>query len=277
MNFRKVGVTNVKSKLGFMVFSLLLLVSTGAALAQETAEPPIVTDRPGLLFSSVTVGRGVFQTELGLPQVTLIEDGESEFRTTSLVALFRLGLTADLELRLGGPAYTEARFEFGPFHETENGYGDLEVGLKWHLLDNEGSRPSFALIPSVILPTGEDGFSAEDPVYQLNAMSEWTLANGWGIGALAGLLNGPSGDDDRFNQETFGLAAGRSLPSPAWSAYGEVAYVVTDLDGASDSSFAGAGIKYLAGNNVQLDLSFDRGMTDDSPDWLFGFGLAARF
>lgn len=267
----------MKNKLGLTALSVVLLVSAGAALAQETAPSPIVTDRPGFLFSSLTVGRGTFQAELGLPQVTLIEDGDAEFRTTSLVALLRFGVTDDLELRLGGPAYTEARFEFGPFHETESGYGDLEVGLKWHLLDNEGSRPSFALIPSVILPTGEDGFSAEDPVYQLNAMSEWTLTNGWGIGALVGVLNGPSGDDDRFYQETFGLAAGRSLPSPAWSAYGEVVFVTTDLDGASDSSFAGAGIKYLAGNNVQLDLSFDRGLTSDSPDWLFGLGLSARF
>ncbi len=255
---------------------ILLLSAAGAAFAQESS--PIVTDRPGFLFSSLTVGDGVFQTELGLPSVTLIEsDDDSELRATSLVALFRYGIGDSFELRLGGPLYTETRVELGPFEDTNSGYGDLEVGAKWHLLDNEGGLPSFALIPSVILPTGEEGFSAEDPIYQLNAMAEWTLANGWGIGALGGVLNGPSGDDDRYFQETFALAAGRSLPSPSWSAYGEAVYVTTDLEGAADSSFAGAGIKYLLSNDVQLDLSFDRGLTDNSPDWLFGFGLAARF
>jgi Putative MetA-pathway of phenol degradation len=258
------------------VLSTSFLLATGPVLAQGTSETPIATDRPGFLFSSLTVGRGTFQTELGLPAVTLIQDGDSEFRSTSLVVLLRFGVADNLELRLGAPVYTEARVEFGPFDETESGYGDLEAGVKWHVLDNEGGRPSFALIPSVILPTGEEGFSAEDPVYQLNAVSEWTLADGWGLAGLAGYLNGPAGDD-RFNQEVFALSLGRSLPSPAWSAYGEAAYVVTDLDGASDSSFLGGGIKYLVSNDAQLDLNFDRGLTDDSPDWLFGLGLSARF
>lgn len=259
-----------------IALATLLAVPAGAfAQAEET---PIVTDRPGLLFSSLTVGGGVFQLEFGLPAVTLIDGtGDTELRSTSAVGLARFGIGDNFELRLGAPVYTETRVQVGDdFEDTDSGYGDLEVGAKWHLLDNQGGRPSFALIPSVILPTGEDGFTADDPVYQLNAMAEWTLASGWGIGALGGYLNGPSGGD-RYNQETFGLAAGRSLPSPAWSAYGEVVYVVTDLDGASDSAFAGAGLKYLVSNDLQLDVNFDRGLSDDAPDWLFGLGLAARF
>lgn len=250
-----------------IIFAILLGLPAGGALAQE--ESPIATDRPGFLFSSLTIGRGVFQAELGLPSVTLIESGDSNSETTSFIALLRYGAVDDFELRLGAPVYTGS--------ETGSGYGDLEVGAKWHLLDNDGGRPSFALIPSVILPTGEDGFTADGPVYQVIAALEWALADGWGLAALAGALNGPAGDDDRYMQETFALSLGHSLPSPAWSAYGEVAYIITDLDGASDSSFAGAGIKYLVSNDVQLDLSFDRGLTDDSPDWLFGLGLAARF
>ena len=249
---------------------LTLIVLMMAAL------PPIATDRPGFNFSSLTVGPGVFQTELGLPSVTLIEDGESDLRATSAVALFRYGIGDNFELRLGGPLYTEIRAEFGPFSNTESGYGDLESGAKWHLLDNQGGRPSFALIPSVILPTGEEGFSVEDPAYQLVAVAEWTLADGWGLAAEAILLNGPSGAD-RYNQETFAALLGRSLPSPKWSAYGEVAYVKTDLGDGSDAAFLGAGIKYLATNDFQLDLSFDRGLNDDAADWLFGFGLAVRF
>ncbi len=128
----------------------------------------------------------------------------------------------------------------------------------------------------MIVPTGDKGFTADDPIYQLNAMAEWNLASGWGIGALAGYLNGPSGGG-RYGQETFAVSLGRSLPSPKWSAYGEAVYVNTNLVGASDSSFLGGGIKYLVSNDVQLDLSFDRGLTSDSPDWLLGLGISARF
>ena len=129
---------------------------------------------------------------------------------------------------------------------TDSGYGDLEVGAKWHLFDNQGARPSFALIPSVILPTGaEEVFTAVDPVYQLNTMSEWSWRTA-GARGRAGRLS------ERSVRETAAtargrspLSLGRSLPSPAWSAYGEAAYVTTNLDGAERLSFLGAGVKYL--------------------------------
>lgn len=239
---------------------VFLLLGATAARAQS----PIATDRPGILFSAPTVGRGVFQYEIGLPAVTVTDGRES----TSLVGLVRYGVGDRLELRLGAPVYTRTR--------EESGFGDLEVGAKWHLLDNQGARPAFALIPSVILPTGEAGFSAEDPVYQLNTMSEWALTGGWGLSVLAGYLNGPSGGD-RYGQETFAALVSRTLPPGRWNVYGEAAYVLTGLDGADDGAFLGAGAKYLVSNDLQIDFSFDRGLTDGAPDWLFGLGLSGRF
>jgi hypothetical protein len=245
----------------------LLITSAGAAFGQTAAPAPspIVTDRPGFLFSSLTVGRGVFQTEWGIPAVTVNNGGGVDTRFTSLFGLVRYGVTQNFELRLDAPVYNESRVRVGGLTSTDRGFGDLEIGAKWHLLDNHGAQPSFALIPSVIVPTGDKGFTADHPIYQLNAMAEWNLASGWGIGALAGYLNGPSGGD-RYGQETLAVSLGRSLPSPKWSAYGEAVYVLTSLDGASDSSFLGGGIKYLVSNDFQLDLSFDRGLTTDSPD-----------
>jgi hypothetical protein len=259
---------------------ILSLLPAGAALGQSAA--PLVTDRPGLLFSSLTVGRGVVMTEWGIPAVTVNAAAGVDARLTSLFGLVRYGVTDSIELRLDSPLYNQSRVSVGGRTATDHGVGDLEVGAKWHLLDNHGAQPSFALIPSVIVPTGGSGFTADHPIYQLNAMAEWNLASGWGIGALAGYLNGSSGGD-RYGQGTFGVSLGRSLPSPAsaaaqkWSAYGEAVYVSTNLSGASDSSFLGGGVKYLASNDVQLDLSFDRGLTADSPDWLFGLGIAVRF
>lgn len=253
--------------------STFFLLPAGA-FAQESS--PIVTDRPGFLFSSLTVDRDVLQTEWGIPAVTLDSSGGVDTRFTSLFGLVRYGVARNFELRLDSPIYNESRVSVDGHAATDRGYGDLEVGAKWHLLDNQGARPSLALIPSVILPTGQKGFTADDPVYQLNAMAEWNLPKGWGAAALAGYLNGPSGDG-RYGQETFAVSLGRSLSSPKWSAYGEAVYVATNLAGASDSSFLGGGIKYLVSNDWQLDLSFDRGLTAGSPDWLLGFGIAARF
>jgi hypothetical protein len=252
----------------------LWLLPAGAALGQSAA--PLVTDRPGFLFSSLTVGRGVVQTEWGIPAVTVNDAGGVDARLASLFGLVRYGVTENFELRLDSPVYNQSRVTVGGRTATDHGVGDLEVGAKWHLLDNHGAQPSLALIPSVIVPTGASGFTTGHPVYQLNSMAEWNLASGWGIGTLAGYLSSSSGGD-RYGQGTFGVSLGRSLPSVKWSAYGEAVYVATNLSGAGDSSFLGGGVKYLVSNDVQLDLSFDRGLTADSPGWLFGLGIAVRF
>jgi len=258
----------------WVVLSLLLAVPGGRALAQDSDS--ISTDRPGLLFGSTTVGKGVFVTEWGIPAVTQINDSGFDVRLTSLVGLLRYGVTDNFELRLGSPIYNQIRVSFGGFSASERGFGDAEVGAKWHLFDNAGARPSFALIPSVIIPVGEKGFSSERPIYQLNAMAEWNSASGWTLGVLAGYLNGPE-DDGRYGQETFGVSLGHGLSSPNWSAFGEAAYVATNQSGAGDPAFAGAGIKYTPTKNLQLDLAFDRGLNDDSPDWLYGFGVSFRW
>lgn len=252
------------------------MAASGARAQAPASSDPINTDRPGILLSIPTVKPHVLQVELGIPSVTIANGGGSDFRSTSLVALLRYGLTDRFELRLGSPVYSETRVTSGGSRFTDHGFGDVEVGAKWRPVDNAGARPSIALIPSVIVPVGEKGFSSERPVYQLNTMAEWALTKDWSFDALAGYLNGPD-DRGRYSQETFAVLLGRSLPSPKWSAYGEAAYILTNLAGASDSSFLGGGIKYLVSNDLQLDLSFDRGLTADSPDWLFGLGLSIRF
>ena len=87
---------------------LLLLCRLGRPRRRKS---PIATDRPGFLFSSLTVGRGVVQAELGLPSVTLDESDDVEVRSTSLVGLLRFGVSDDFELRLGAPIYNEVRVE----------------------------------------------------------------------------------------------------------------------------------------------------------------------
>ncbi|MGH9379568.1 MAG: hypothetical protein ACRD2Z_02985, partial [Thermoanaerobaculia bacterium] len=43
----------------------------------------------------------------------------------------RWGLTQSLEPRLGAPLWTRVDVEAGPFDFDDEGYGDLEFGVKW--------------------------------------------------------------------------------------------------------------------------------------------------
>ncbi len=274
-----------------LALALLSLVSNLAlaapAAGQETLpssiQPaPIATDRPGFLFSSLTVGRGVFQVELGLPAVTWTDVGisDGDLQVYGLPLSLRYGVSDTLELRLGSPAlFSHTRLDSSGETLSDDGFGDLEVGLKWHLLDADGATPSFALIPSAVLPVGEEGFSVEEPAYLLNAMAEWTLADGWGLAGLAGVRFGDTGDTGgrTFREWTVAAGLGHDLPVPGWSAYGEAAVVVNDLGDGFEAPFVGAGFKRLIGDDFQLDLSVDRGFSEETPDWLFGFGLSGRF
>ena len=253
------------------------IVTVGAAAARAQEASPIVTDRPGLLFSSYAVGAGAVQLEIGLPQWSLVDDGDSDLRSTSAPFVLRFGLSPDWELRLGGPLYTRTEVDSPAGDATDGGFGDLELGAKWHVADGAGARPSFCLIPSIVLPVGEEGFSAEEPQYLLNAAAEWGLAGGWGLAAVAGVKRGETPDAETFAEWTLALSVGRSLSDPRWSAYGEAAYVTNDLPGSGAAAYLGGGLKWLASPGVQLDFSFDRGLTDESADWLVGLGLSNRF
>jgi Putative MetA-pathway of phenol degradation len=253
------------------------IVTAGAAAARAQEGSPIVTDRPGLLFSSQAVGAGTVQLEIGLPQWTLTDDGAVDLRSASAPFVLRFGLSPHWELRLGGPLYTRTEVHSPGGDATDGGFGDLELGAKWHVADEVGARPSLCLLPSVILPVGEEGFSAEKPAYLLNAVAEWGLAGGWGLAALAGAKRGETPDAEAFADWTFALSVGRSLPDPRWSAYGEGAYVSNDLPGSGAAAYLGGGVKWLVSSDLQLDLSLDRGLTDDSADWLVALGLSDRF
>ena len=45
---------------------------------------------------------------------------------------------------------------------------------------------------------------------------------------------------------------------------------------ADDPAYVGAGLALLLRNDAQLDLSFDRGLSDAASDWLFGAGIGIR-
>lgn len=273
---------NVRSlSLALLTGATLAALAAPAAAQEDSPAPPapIATDRPGFLFSSLTVGRGVFQVELGLPAITWSDVGiaDGDLQTYALPVSLRYGLSDTVELRLGSPAlFSHARLDSSGETLSDDGFGDLEVGLKWHALDADGAAPSFALIPSVVLPVGETGFSVEEPAYLVNAIAEWTLVNGWGASGLAGLRFGDTGEET-FREWTVAAGLGHALPIPEWSAYAEAALVANDLGDGFEAPFLGAGFKRLIGSDFQLDLSVDRGFSDETPDWLFGFGLSGRF
>ena len=250
--------------------ALGLLAAVPAARAQEAG--PIATDRPGFAFNPTVVPQGAFQVEIGTPFVTRFNGADDASATAvSLPTGLRYGLTPRFEVRLNSSVYNSSRVSDGDDSETVDGFGDVEIGAKYQLLVSDGSSPNLALLPSVIVPTGEDGFTAGDPVIGLNASAGLPLPNGLGATFVAGVTI-PTADESNATGN-FVAVLGRSF-TPVISGYVEAAAFPTD---GSTPLFAGAGLAYLVSNTVQIDVSFDVGLNDDAPDLLGGFGISVRF
>lgn len=256
--------------------SILLATATFwiacAVSGQETTEVlELITDRPDQTESSAIVPRGYFQIESG---ITYSDEG-SESRTLEYPGtLLRIGVSKRLELRLGTQGFVS---EFEGNRTT--GYGDSEIGTKIYLLRERGWRPETALLASVSLPTGSDGFSTNrmDPSFRFafsHTLTD-TVSLGYNLGAAWETVSTSSGRSTLSDLQ-YTVTAGFGL-SERFGAFVEL-FGDTPLsaDGSSEVSFDG-GVTFLIRPNLQLDAALGVGLTDEAPDWFFTTGVSIRF
>jgi hypothetical protein len=117
-------------------------IAAGAVCAQEEG---IVTDRPDFVESSKVVGKGCFQLETSVAQ-DRDNQGASRQRTWTTPTLLRFGVGDALELRVetDGRTIDRGKPAVGP-STTSAGYADTALGVKWHVLDDEGRLPSITV------------------------------------------------------------------------------------------------------------------------------------
>ena len=242
--------------------ALLVLVLAGPVVAQSA----ISTDRPGLTSNPTVVPMGAFQVEVGTPQFTQFGDDVTLINAPTQL---RYGITPRLEARVFSTLYNS--FSVGDDGNAA-GFGDVEVGFKYQLLTAApGGTPNLSFIPTVIIPTGEDGFTVGDPVINANVAAGFALPSALGITLLAGATI-PTAEGANVTANLVALV-GRSF-TPQLSGYVEAGAFPTD---GATPLYGGAGLAYLVSNRVQLDAFFDAGLNDDALDLIAGVGISARF
>lgn len=121
----------------------LLLTLALAALCPAAELRPLSTDRPDTTESPFTVDAGHFQFEMEIASWS--RDGrDREFSLGELNA--KVGLDASKDLQLVLPLYSHVR-------DGGEGFGDIEVRLKWNLWGDDGGSTAFAVMPFLKLPT----------------------------------------------------------------------------------------------------------------------------
>jgi hypothetical protein len=253
----------MRRRSGGRVWSLVFLVLTTPARADN---PPF--DRPGIAFATGVIPRGAVAWEQGLPDFQ--HSSDSGVRTTlySADTNLRFGLGSDAEIQIGTALYNHQRTETAGVAESATGVGDSSLGIKL-ALPSRWQRFSWAALATVSFPTGKAPFTAEKPRYDLGT----TLNLGLDPLGTAGLLV----DFSRFDgHNSYILAPSLNFAlSDRLGAYVEAGATYTG--GGPDSAVAGGGATWMINPKVQLDLSVDFGLNEQSPDLQGGVGVSVYF
>jgi Putative MetA-pathway of phenol degradation len=232
-----------------------LTIAIAALPLAAQAKEPLVTDRPDIAESSVTVGPGVYQIEQGISY-----EGASGVVSTLFPSLHRFGLGDRFELRLETPLFN--------LTGGVPAFEELAVGGKLHLLDGGGfgQAPSLGVIGHAIL-TSTGGI---EPIVKFAADTTLPFELGLGTNATVSLPPGASAP-------TVGFAASVSgnLTEPL-KAYMELSGDRA-FSAGQDSLGLDTGLVYLVNDDLQLDVAAYKGLTAASTDWYVTAGLSVRY
>jgi len=242
------------------------------------AEAEIATDRPDFVESSNVVGNGRFQIETSFAVDRNKADGVKE-RGYATPTLLRYGIGDNWEVRLE----TDGRMRAittdmaSGARVTDSGYGDVSLGVKWHIADAQGRSPSMGLLAHVDLDTGSAPFRAQGNGGSLRLAAEWEFADDWSLGVMPGLAWLPNDNGDRHLTGIFGVVVGKGLTDQlrTFVEYSDQR-IARARDGGTVSTID-VGVAYLLTNSVQLDTALSRGLNSRTPDWSWTVGLSMKF
>ena len=256
-------------------FVAVLLMLPAFAIA---AEDEIATDRPDFVESSNVVGKGRFQIETSFAADRNKADGFKD-KAYATPTLLRYGVGDDWELRLetAGRIRATSTDTASGARFTDSGYGDVSLGVKWHVADEQGARPSVGLLAHVDMDTGSAPFRAQGTGYSLRLVAEWELANDFSLGIMPGIASQVNDDGDRYTGGIFGIVMGKGWTDQFRSFVEYSSEQIAHVRDGGTSSSLNAGVAYLLTNTVQLDTALSRGLNSRTPDWSWTVGLSIKF
>ncbi len=232
----------------------LLLVLFDAAPAWAQAD--LVTDRPDLTESAVTVEPGKIQIETGVLFTQDKSGGATSEVTEVLGTLLRIGLRDRLELRIGFDGLISV--------PGASGLGDASLGAKVMLAEETANRPQVAVLVETSVPIGGEEFTSDDYAPSVRLALSKDFGDSLGIGLNIG-AEFPEDDEILF----YTLAAGVGIDDKNG--------VFFEVFGDSESSHSfDVGWTYLAKSNLQFDVAAGVGLSDEAPDWFVGLGISVR-
>ncbi|MBS0208051.1 MAG: transporter [Planctomycetes bacterium] len=142
----------------------------------------INTDRPDFTDVATVVGRGVTQVETGWSYRYHTDPGQTYARNTVPEALVRVGTSDRFELRMKtNLGYTSTRYSDPGTGQSQNveGFGDLNLGFKYILHDQDDWIPLQTFVGRMDVPTGNSPYSAQTVQPGFSYIYNWQVRKWW--------------------------------------------------------------------------------------------------
>ena len=247
----------------------LSLAAVCGVLPIVAAEPlrELSTDRPDTTESAYTVDKGHFQFETELAAFTRDGGEWSEFTLGELNAKFGLTDCADLQVVM--PFFTRVR-------GGDEGYGDMEVRLKYNLWGNNSGETAMALMPFIKLPTANGDLGNGEFEGGLIAPFAFSAPGGWSC-AVMGEVDLACDDDD--DHQLVGLVSATGSHAITENTAGFLEIVGIFTTGSSDDieAYFNTGFTWAVTQSVQFDGGVRVGLTSASTDFTPFVGVSTKF
>ncbi len=235
-------------------------------------DEPLVTDRPDFTDSSVTVGWGITQVEMGYTYTRNRDAGVTGQTHSYPEILLRQGMIADwFELRLNWDMEQAFDNLGGPQTGVTH---DLELGCKLALTPQHHWLPETAVVLELGLPTG----SNQDLVLPgINYLYNWEFNKQVSLaGSTGGQLQVDPVSDRTYSEfhQSFSLSLTFNEKLGGFIEW----YVLTPAGAESvlPEQYADTGLKYLVNNNLQFDVRVGAGLNHAADNLFAGAGVCAR-
>lgn len=256
------GVIIVTRRVSFAVSGLAMLMMARPAAAQAQNQSPdlINPDRPGIADGSKVIAPGQLQLETGFQY----ERHDVDF--VFVPTLVRVGALKRLEFRVEGNTLTHAN--------GETGFAPISIGAKLALVQSDNG-PTLGIIVRGFPASGTSQFKDRHFTSDVRFAADIPLGEKFSLNPNAGGARYES-DGHVYTAGVFALTFNYQ-PTERLNPFLDIGYLSSTGAGTGASVTLDAGIAWIIGDNVQLDVSVGQGLNGDAPRPLIGGGFSIRF
>ena len=251
------------------------------AQAKDTSsdEDLINADRPGIADGSRTLEARQAQVEIGAQHERHV-DADGRSRLFFVPTLLRYGITDRVEARVESNTLSHEHLTAGDgSSESATGAAPVLLGGKVLLHDSHGEhRRSLGAIVRVAPPSGSSEFRTSHTTGDVRLAGDWDFAPHLSLNPNVGAAHYEGQSGDAYDA-ALGALTLTYQPNDRALPFVDAGYQSRDDSGGTWSLVVDAGIAWIVGRDVQLDLSAGSGAHGSSPPKPFvaaGFSVRAR-